>query len=87
MDTEKKLEILKAEQARLLRWFLVPGVILFVFILLSSSPFVVQLIAPLSVGAVIIILCVLDMAIAIPLVIKLDKIKKQILKLTEDNPE
>jgi hypothetical protein len=84
MNTEKELEILKAQQARLVFLLLIPGTILFAFVMLSSSSAVAKLIAPLSMSTVMIILCVLDMAIAIPLAVKLDKIKKQILNLSED---
>lgn len=87
MNTEKELEILKAQQARLVFLLLIPGTILFAFVMLSSLSAVAKLIAPLSVGTVMIILCVLDTIIAIPLVIKLSQIKKQILKITEENPK
>jgi hypothetical protein len=87
MNTENQLEVLKAQQARLVFLLLIPGTILFAFVMLSSSSAVAKLIAPLSVGTVMIILCALDTIIAIPLVIKLSQIKKQILKITEENPK
>ena len=45
MKTEKELELLKAEQKRLLILLLIPGTILFAFVMLSSSPTVVKQIA------------------------------------------
>ncbi len=87
MNTEKELALLKEEQKRLLILLLIPGTILFAFVMLSSSPTVEKLIAPLSVGAAMLILCVIDFAIVIPIAIKLDRIKKQIMKITDDNPQ
>lgn len=70
-----------------MRWFMVPGVILFAFVMAASSPTIVKLIAPLSVGAVMVILCVIDVAVAIPIAIKLGKIKEQILKINGNKPQ
>jgi len=39
------------------------------------------------VGAVMLFLCVIDFAIVIPIAIKLGKIKKQIIEITENNPQ
>ena len=87
MNPEKELKALKTEQSRLTRLFYIPGFILFAFVIFSSSPTLVKLIAPLSVGTAMILLCVIDIAIAVPLAIKMDKVKKQIQALMEKSPK
>lgn len=87
MNTEKDLEMLKAEKKRLLYWTFVPYVCFVVFVLALQWPSVRGLIAPLSVATAVIILCAIDMAIVIPIVMKIHKIEKRMKKITDENPE
>jgi len=81
--TEREIEILKTEQKRLMIYLMIPGVVLFAFVMMSNSPSFAKAIAPLPVGAAMILVCILDIAIATPFVLKLNKIKQRLNELTQ----
>ena len=83
--TEKTLEMLNAEKMRLLRWVLVPYVILFVVRLALLWATGRHFIEPRPAGLITVVICLVVFIISLPYVIKMDKIHKQIRKVTKDN--